>query len=100
MIFNGENLGEAFLHIRNMLGFGGIPFYSKEAGYYLGSFGVLIMAAIIGSTPAIRLVCKKIQDHYPKFSAVLKTMGLVFLFVLATAYLIDGSFNPFLYFRF
>lgn len=100
VIFNGENLGEAFLHIRNMLGFGGIPFYSKEAGYYLGSFGVLIMAAIIGSTPAIRLVCKKIQDHYPKFSAVLKTMGLVFLFVLATAYLIDGSFNPFLYFRF
>ena len=100
VIFNGENLGEAFLHIRNMLGFGGIPFYSKEAGYYLGSFGVLIMAAIIGSTPAIRLVCKKIQDHYPKFSAILKTMGLVFLFVLATAYLIDGSFNPFLYFRF
>ena len=100
VIFNGENLGEAFLHIRNMLGFGGIPFYSKEAGYYLGSFGVLIMAAIIGSTPAIRLVCKKTQDHYPKFSAILKTMGLVFLFVLATAYLIDGSFNPFLYFRF
>lgn len=100
VIFNGENLGEAFLHIRNMLGFGGIPFYSKEAGYYLGSFGVLIMAAIIGSTPAIRLVCNKIQDHYPKFSAILKTMGLVFLFVLATAYLIDGSFNPFLYFRF
>lgn len=100
VIFNGENLGEAFLHIRNMLGFGGIPFYSKEVGYYLGSFGVLIMAAIIGSTPAIRLVCKKIQDHYPKFSAILKTMGLVFLFVLATAYLIDGSFNPFLYFRF
>lgn len=100
VIFNGENLGEAFLHIRNMLGFGGIPFYSKESGYYLGSFGVLIMAAIIGSTPVIRLVCKKIQDHYPKFSAILKPMGLVFLFVLATAYLIDGSFNPFLYFRF
>lgn len=100
VIFNGENLGTAMADIGSLFGLGGIPVYSKEALYYGKSFFILIVAAIAGATPLIRTLGENIQQKLPKAAAVLKSICLIILLVLSTAYLVDGSFNPFLYFRF
>ena len=54
-----------------------------------------IVFAFIGATPIMKNVCSRI-----KASEVVETVVLIVLLVVVTAYLIDGSFNPFLYFRF
>lgn len=100
VIFNAENMGMAMRDIGSLFGRGGIPFYSKEALYYGKSFFILIAAAMVGSTPFIRVLGDKIEQKLPKASAVIKPVWLILLLVLSTAYLVDGSFNPFLYFRF
>ena len=100
VIFNAENMGMAMRDIGSLFGLGGIPFYSKEALYYGKSFFILIAAAMVGSTPFIRVLGDKIEQKLPKASAVIKPVWLILLLVLSTAYLVDGSFNPFLYFRF
>ncbi len=100
VIFNSEDMGMIWTDIRNLFGFGGIPFYSNETAFYLKNFGVLLLMGMIGSTPFISMTGKKLQEKYPACIAVVKPVLLVVLFLLSTAYLIDGSFNPFLYFRF
>lgn len=100
VIFNADTMGSAITNIGNLFGFGGIPLCSKEAFYYGRSFAVLLVTALVGSTPLIRLLGEKVQVVLPKATTVLKPLWLILLLVLSTAYLVDGSFNPFLYFRF
>ena len=102
VIFNAENLEQAFSDIAGLFGAGGIPLACAEAVYYLKSFGVLLLAGGIGATPALRGLVSKISEN-PAGSRVLNLIEpavLALLFVVMTAYLADGSFNPFLYFRF
>ena len=96
VIFNGEDLGMAWKDICNLFGFGNIPLYSSEAVYYLDSFLVLIIIAIIGCTPFVRKIADYISRYFVKLSAVVKPVILLLLLILSTAYLVDGSFNPFL----
>lgn len=100
VIFNGEDPGTAWIDICNLFGFGNIPFCSVEAIYYLDSFCVLLMAAVVGCTPLVQKTGKYICKRFEKIAAVVKPVLLILLLLLSTAYLVDGSFNPFLYFRF
>ena len=85
-----------------MFGAGGIPVVSTEFFYYLKNFAVAIVIGIIGATPVVKKTVKKIfeNEKISKYIWVLEPVGLVVLLVVMTAYLVDGSFNPFLYFRF
>ncbi len=100
VIFNAESLSAAILDLQNMFGMGELPFYSKETGYQLRNYGFTIVIAMIGSTPLAAVMGKKLQNAAPKASAVIKILLLFLLMLLSTAYLVSGSFNPFLYFRF
>ena len=95
VIFNAVNMTEAFQYIGGMFGAGGIPLVSAEALYYLRSYAVIFLIAIIGATPIPKLAIGKI-----KAAEYAEPAFLLVLLVLVTAYLVDGSFNPFLYFRF
>lgn len=102
VIFNAENLGQAFSDIAGLFGAGGIPLVSAEAVYYLRSFGLVLLAGGIGATPAVGSLFGKISGN-PTGGRVLNLMEpvvLAGLLLVMTAYLVDGSFNPFLYFRF
>lgn len=102
VIFNAGNIGQAFSDIAGLFGAGGIPLVSDEAIYYLRSFGAVYLAGGIGATPAGRGLAKKVSKN-PAGGRILNLMepvGLIVLLLVMTAYLVDGSFNPFLYFRF
>jgi alginate O-acetyltransferase complex protein AlgI len=102
VLFNAESLGQAVGDIAGMFGFAGVPLVTRETLYYLSSYGVLFIVGFLGATPVIRDTAKKLSEN-PKFSkivAVLEPVFLLILLLVCTAYLVDGSFSPFLYFRF
>ena len=57
-----------------------------------------LCAGIIGATPLLHRVWEKYRDH--KAMAVVQPVLIVLALISVTAVLVDGSFNPFLYFRF
>ena len=98
VLFNAESLSQAAGDIAGMFGFGGVPLISSQTVYYLRSYGVLLAAAVIGSTPLIRNIGLRLSEK--PAGAVLESVLLILLLLVCSAYLVDGSFNPFLYFRF
>lgn len=67
--------------------------------YYVRSYAMTLLAACIGSTPVPSKITRYLTDQKPAFAWVPSLLSLGVLFV-STAYLVDGSYNPFLYFRF
>ena len=102
VIFNAKDLGQAFSDLQGMFGLRGLPFMSAECAYYLRSYLVLFAAAILGATPLVRNLGVRFSGTGlgKRIMPVLRPVMLVALLAVCTAYLIDSSFNPFLYFRF
>lgn len=102
VIFNATDMGEAFQYIKCMFGFGNVPLVSAEYLYYLKSYAVPMVIALVGATPVVKNAVKKLLENKPIKAVmnVAEPVTLVVLFVVVTAFLVDGSFNPFLYFRF
>lgn len=102
VIFNATDMTEAFSYIGGMFGAGGVPFVSPEFLYYIKSYGITLVLAIIGATPLVKTVVNKLacKVQTQKLVNLLEPVVLVILLLVMTAYLVDGSFNPFLYFRF
>ena len=102
VLFNAVDLNQAIGDVAGMFGFGGVPLFSNATWYYLRSYGVVLILAIVGSTPLIRnaVVSMTLQEKRAKIVSILEPVVLIALLLLCTAYLVDGSFNPFLYFRF
>jgi alginate O-acetyltransferase complex protein AlgI len=98
VLFNAESLSQAGSDIAGMFGFGGLPLVSAETLYYLRSYGVLFLLGFVGATPLVRDLARKLAEK--KVGAILEPIVLVALLLVCTGYLVDGSFSPFLYFRF
>ena len=102
VIFSGNGLSGAMADLGNMFGAGGISFWSGETAYYLRSYGVVLLAAILGSTPLVKTAVLKLKEK--KAGAlvcdILEPVFVVVMLLVVTAYFVDGSFSPFLYFRF
>ena len=102
VLFGTGNLVEFAGCVSGMLGLGSTALVSAESIYYLKSYGIILVLAIVGSTPIIKLVANRLSNLKggKQVIEILKPVALAALFISATAFLADGSFNPFLYFRF
>ena len=102
VLFDASSLSGAISTVGAMFGAGGLPASSFEALYYLRSYAVVLILAAIGSTPLPKRIIERVRGT--KGGAALLNAAepilLVALLAVCTAFLIDGSFNPFLYFRF
>ena len=96
VIFNAADMNEALSYIGGMFGLGNVSMVSAEAVYYLRSYVLLFVIAMVGATPFPKELAHKIPDKVK----LVEPAVLVSLILVVTAYLVDGSFNPFLYFRF
>ena len=101
VIFNAADMGQAMQYIGGMFGLGGVNLMSQLTGYYLRSYSLLFIFAFIGATPVVKRAAVKMQNSVnAKVMDFAEPLILAGLLILVTAYLVDGSFNPFLYFRF
>ena len=102
VIFNAENMGQALSDIGGLFGAGGIPLVSAEAVYCLRSFALVLILAFLGPPPPPGKGFSPLPQS-PTAGKILNALEPFTLFILLlvmTGYLVDGSFNPFLYFRF
>ena len=100
VLFDASTLSGAWDCIRGMLGLGGLPIASAEGLYLLKSNALLLILAALGATPLPKRIAKALEARCPKAAALLHPAALCTLLLICTAYLVDGSYNPFLYFRF
>ena len=98
VIFNAESMSQAGSDLRGMFGLAGLPLMTGETLYYARSFGLLFLAGILGVTPLVKTAAERVGRTWA--GAVLEPLVLLAVLLLCTAYLVDGSFSPFLYFRF
>ena len=102
VIFNNENIKDLWSSLYNMFNFRGGDLYNDFSTYYLKSYAVLLIVSMIGATPILKNIIQKINKNVTgqKVISTINSILNIVLLVVVTAYLIDGSFNPFLYFRF
>ena len=102
VLFNASSLAEAGSDMAGMFGIGGLPLVTAETLYYLRSYAVIFVLGIVGCTPLPASIAKRLAGGAKTAGVfrVLEGIALVGLLLVCTAFLVDGSFNPFLYFRF
>lgn len=102
VIFHGNGLSGAAADLGMMFGAGGLPLWSAETTYYLSGYAVVLAAALVGCTPLIKTAVLKLKSNETvcRCINVIEPVFDVAILLIVTAYFVDGSFSPFLYFRF
>lgn len=100
VLFQAESFSQAGSDLMALFGMGNNPLVSTEAVYCLRSYGWLLFVSAVGCTPLPHRLWEKMTSRGGRLWAAGETLLLAGLLLLVTAYLVGGSFNPFLYFRF
>ena len=100
VLFDASSLSSALACVKGLFGLGGLPPVSTQGLYLLKSNALLLILAALGATPLPKRIAKALEACCPKAAALLHPAALCALLLICTAYLVDGSYNPFLYFRF
>lgn len=102
VLFDAASLKDALHQLGTLFGAGTVSGLGTEALYMLRSYGVVLALAVLGATPLPAMLWKKAQEAKSLASVltVAEPLCTFALLALCTAFLVDGSFNPFLYFRF
>ncbi len=101
LIFSVDSVPDILNNLKNMFFLSNIPFTSLETTYYLKSNLILLIISILGATPLLKNIIIKLKETKLKVLIdFLEPIYIIVLLILCTSFLIDASFNPFLYFRF
>ena len=102
VLFDAASLKDALHQLGTLFGAGTASGLGTEALYMLRSYGVVLALAALGATPLPAMLWKKVQEakSLAPVLTVAEPLCTFALLALCTAFLVDGSFNPFLYFRF
>jgi alginate O-acetyltransferase complex protein AlgI len=84
------------LYLRSMF-FGGAGLCSGTFLYYLRSFAPGLLVMIVVATPLAKTLYRRLPE---KLTHILNPILVLVSLLLCTAYLVDSTYNPFLYFRF
>jgi len=85
--------------LQNMIGRNNLTFTNLETTFYLKNYTIILLSAMIGATPYIKKSYLKAKEKW-KIINGLEPILITLLLIITTAFIIDESYNPFLYFRF
>jgi alginate O-acetyltransferase complex protein AlgI len=102
MIFNADGFHGIRADFGGLFGGNSLPLLTMESVYQLKSYGLLLIVAMVGATPVPKCVYRRISKKltWNPVAAFFEPLALTSVMVVVTGFLVDGSFNPFLYFRF
>lgn len=100
VLFEYEHVPSAGTFVATLFGFSGQGLTNMQAWYDLRTYGVWVLLLVLAATPLPRLLLACVQSRWKQGGAWLVAACYVFGLVLATAYLVNDTYNPFLYFRF
>ncbi|MDR0819807.1 MAG: MBOAT family protein [Oscillospiraceae bacterium] len=102
--FDSPSFSAAGAALSRMFGFGAESLAGTESLYYLRSYLVPLIIGAIGCTPLPKRIAEKLLASETRLgkaaSTALEPLTIAVLLIVITAFLVDGSFNPFIYFRF
>lgn len=103
VIFVFDDCGAMGAYLKSMAACAGNTWWGEECLWYLSNYGVVLLTAVVLAFPVYPWVKQKISRMGNARRTAFRTAalaGYVLLFLLTTAYLVNDTYNPFLYFRF
>lgn len=105
VLFVFDDFGMGLSYLKVMFGLNNAGFFDTQFLFYIYNYGVVLILLVIASTPFIKDKHKTLKNslnerHESLYENLI--MPLIYLGILffSTAYLVDATYNPFLYFRF
>lgn len=92
VFFYADDLSSAFVTIKGMFGLNSLPLINTDVIFYLKNYALILIVSLVVSLNIFKLF--KVKERRLTF------VYYIILLILSTAYIVDSSFNPFLYFRF
>lgn len=97
VLFDLPSINQAFSYYKFMLGLGNTSFFNLNDLFYLKSYSIILIVSILACTPVLKnlynMVSLKIRNY-------LTPILILSVLIISTAYLVNSTYNPFLYFRF
>ena len=100
VLFFSPTLKDAFVYIGNMFGIGGSGFIDSTGLYYLAQNLILLIICALCSTPWLWKKFRRFTLQKGKYPSVAAAVIYTAIFIFSIAYLVNATYNPFLYFRF
>lgn len=101
VLFVFEDHEQGLVFGKVLFGIADQPLYDTQFLYFLSTNGLLLLLAVIASTPLLKRMNERLSRILPAYlSASISISSLGIILFLSTAYLVNDSYNPFLYFRF
>lgn len=103
VIFKCEDLSYGISYLKAMFGVSGAGFFNSESIYLLRNYGILLVILILGCTGIPKSQGKKMEHRFGENGSVMTAVKVIMylsILFLSIAYLVDATYNPFLYFRF
>ena len=100
LIFCSPSVPDLIANFSSMFGILHTPFIDAACLYYLRTNAVLLIVCILCSTPLIMNLFTKIASRKGAGFKIISTVCYAAVFLLSIAYLVNATYNPFLYFRF
>ena len=97
VLFDLPSLGAAASYYKSMFGFGNAGFSTPTDLFYIKNYAVVLVIGALACLPLAKNLYERLNA---KLKAWLTPVIIVFVLLLSTAYLVDATYNPFLYFRF
>lgn len=102
VIFHFDDYHELIQFLKGMFGLLSIPLVSQETIYYLRSYGVVLFISLFAISPLGKQLVNSLAQK-PRFKRIIDVLEVSYYFVLlfiSVSFLVDDTYNPFLYFRF
>ncbi|MBU5255420.1 MBOAT family O-acyltransferase [Tissierella praeacuta] len=100
VIFAFDSIKDGLNYIKILFGFGNNPIFNHTSLYLLYTNILLFLILIIGSTDIPKRLWKYMSNRFNNKLWIIENIFLLLVLGLSIAYLVDQSYNPFLYFRF
>ena len=97
-------MNAGFAYLLQMVGGAGLPFCNERTLFLLCGNLILLLISAVGSTPlpakAASVLSPDSKTRFQNAGKILEPLFLGLVLFLSVAYLVNATYNPFLYFRF
>ncbi len=100
VLFFSPGMGEAVSYIGTMFGIGANGLADSAGIYYLYNYALLIILSVICSVPLTYKKFNRFVFSGSRGRTAIAMGAYLAIFILSVAYLVNATYNPFLYFRF
>ncbi len=98
VIFSQPSLKDVVQYLKVMFGLTQLPFINGYTTFYLKEYAILLVLAFIGSVPLLKILKKMKYTQY--ILHLIRPLAIYLAFILTIIYMVNSTFNPFIYFNF